>query len=138
MKERNKKKLLKKTKNATYELVAVRPRVGEAPLTGAAKPVLMPSGGCMITGDGAAPVRFSSVCGCMAAIGAEGNMIGVLVNGLGSARSEAGSDAGSGVPVRTFLMRKHEMLNSRLSSLPSLLMSDKFQISARIWGGRLD
>ena len=116
----------------------MRPRVGEAPLTGAAKPVLMPSGGCIITGDGAAPVRFRSVCGCMGAIGADGNMIGVLVMALGSIRSDVGSDAGTGVPFRTFFMRKHEMLNSRLSSLPSLLMSDKFQISPRICGGRLD
>lgn len=112
--------------------------MGEAPLTGAANPVFMPSGGCIMTGDGAAPVRLSSVCACVGAIGAVGNMIGVLAIGLGSTSSDGGSDAGNGVPVSTFLMRKHAMLNSRLSNLPSLLTSDRFQISARICGGRLD
>lgn len=99
----------------------------------------MPSGGCIITGEGAAPVRFNSACGCIGTIGADGNMIGVLdIAGLGSTSSVGGSEAGSGVPVSTFFIRKHAMLNSRLSNLPSLFTSDKFHISARICGGRLD
>ena len=56
--------------------------------------------------------------------------------------STLGKMAGLGAPfwpvVRTRLMRKQAMLNSFLSSLPSLLRSARFQITPRTLVGRPD
>ena len=60
----------------------------------------------------------------------------VAVVGMGSTSNELGTTEGKmvgfGAPftpvVNTFLMRKQAMLNSFLSSLPSLFRSDKFHI----------
>ena len=51
---------------------------------------------------------------------------GIDILDVGSTSKDGGKLLGIGTPVSTFLIRKQAILNSRLSSLPSLFKSDRF------------